>query len=84
MGGAKRDALTSSDHIPEGASAQIPVIRLGHMVTHGCQPRLGHLAFAGGEGHISSEKVGILCRREGEDGYLQQVAGSDCVAPSQS
>lgn len=34
------------------------------MATHGCKPRLGHTAFTGGVGHISGEKLGVLCLRE--------------------
>lgn len=39
--GAKRDALASPDHVPEAASARIPLIGLGRVATRGCKPLPG-------------------------------------------
>ena len=58
----KRHALTSLlEHIPELASAYIPLARFGHMAT----PEAGVcVVFIWGEGLVFSYILGILCLRE--------------------
>lgn len=76
----KRHALTSLlEHIPELASAYIPLARFGHVATTGCKLRLGYVwSLFGERGSCSVTYWGFLSKRE-EDGYLQRLVGSGCV-----